>query len=536
MGMTIIKDSFSGTLAMVKLALRRDRIILPVFLMFMVLLLVGIAASFSNLYSETTVRYLLYLQIQNNPSFVALLGSVLDPSIGGLTAWRAGIPSTIIIGLINIFLVVRHTRSEERKGRLELLYSAAVGRQAALTSALIITFGVNIIISLLIALGLIALGLEAISSLFLAFSIGIFGCLLSSITAVAVQLTESSGDARYLTVGLLVGFFVLRILGWDNGNITWISWLSPFGWVHSIRAFAGNDLWVFGIFLIFIVGLTITAYWLSSIRDVGSGIITQRPGPARASKSLSSALALTWRLQRGMLIFWVVIFALMGIMMGYTAQSVTDLISANPQFLQLLSQLSNGGPADSYFALVLAFLGEVFAVYAILATSKLRSEESQKYSEMLLTNSVSRSQWAISNLIFAILGPAMVIIIFSLALGLTYGTGSGNLSNDLPRILVASLAYLPAVWILTGITMLLFGLIPRLTALSWLALGLFVVVDLVGEFFNFDQWILNLSPFTHVPNLFAGDTVSTSLVWLFVLAVALMFVGLLGFKRRDING
>ena len=220
--------------------------------------------------------------------------------------------------------------------------------------------------------------------------------------------------------------------------------------------------------------------------------------------------------------------------MGYTAQSVTNLISANPQFLQIISQLSNGA-ADSYFALVLALLGVIFAVYAILATSKLRSEESQKYSEILLTNSVSRSQWAVSNLIFSVLGSALIMIIFSLTLGLTYGIGNSNLSNDLPRIIMATLAYLPAVWMLTGITMLLFGLIPRLTSLSWAALGLFVIVDLLGEFFNSDQWILNLSPFTYVPNLFAGDTVSTSLIWLLVLAIALMFVGLLGYMHRDIN-
>ena len=47
---------------------------------------------------------------------------------------------------------------------------------------------------------------------------------------------------------------------------------------------------------------------------------------------------------------------------------------------------------------------------------------------------------------------------------------------------MATLAYLPAVWMLTGITMLLFNLIPRLTSLSWAALGLFVIVDLLGDF------------------------------------------------------
>ncbi len=155
---------------------------------------------------------------------------------------------------------------------------------------------------------------------------------------------------------------------------------------------------------------------------------------------------------------------------------------------------------------------------------------------MLLTNSVSRSKWAVSNLIFAVLGPAVVIILFSLALGLAYGFSSGNISIDLTRIVVASLAYLPAVWILTGITMLLFGLIPRLTSLSWAALGLFLLIDLLGQFFDFDEWILNLSPFTHVPKLLAGDTVNTSLGWLFILAAVLIIVGVMGYRRRDISG
>lgn len=534
--MSLKIDSFAGTNAMIKLAFKRDRIIVPIFVLFIVLIMVGTAATFVNLYSDAAVRYALYLQMQNNFSFIAILGSVLDPSVGGLTAWRVGIPGSIIIGLISIFLIIRHTRSEERKGRLELLYSASVGRQAALTSALITSFGVNLIVTIITALGLVGLGLEVTSSMVFALSIGLFGCLISSITAVAVQLTESSGDARYLTIGLLVGFYMLRVVGWDSGSFTWISWLSPFGWVHYTRAFAGNDLWVFGIFLIFIAGLTITAYWLSSIRDVGSGIITQRPGPRRASKSLKSSLALAWRLHKGMLIFWVLIFVLMGVFLGFTAQSVNELISSNPQFLRLITQIANSDPVDSYFTFVFAFLGIGFAVYAILATSKLWSQESQRYSEMLLTNSVSRGKWAVSNLIFAVLGPAVVIILFSLVLGLTYGFISGDISIDLPRIVLASLAYLPAVWMLTGITMLLFGLLPRLTSLSWAALGLFLLVDLLGEFFDFDEWILNLSPFTHVPKLLAGDTLNTSLGWLFIMAAVLIVVGVMGYRRRDIKG
>jgi ABC-2 type transport system permease protein len=533
--MRIKMDDFTGTKAITRLTLRRDRIILPIFIIFMALVVIAIAIGFIKLYSDAAVRMAFFLQMQNNQSIVALLGSVLDPSIGGLITWRTGVAGPLLLGLISIFLMIRHTRSEERKGRLELLDSTAVGRQAALTSALATTFLANIIIAVIIDLGLIGLGLPVYSSIVLGLSMAAFGCLFAAITGVAVQLTESSSDARYLTVAILVGFFLLRILGWDNGKVSWLSWLSPFGWVHYVRPFAGDDLWVFGLFLIFIAGLTVTAFWLSSVRDLGAGIITQRSGPARASKSLRSSLSLAWRLHRGMLLFWIILFAIMGVMFGYTAQTVTDLINTNPQFISLLSKLAgNVAPADSYFTLIIALLGEVFAVYAILATLRLRTEESKKYSEFVLTNSVSRGQWALSNLVFAMLGPAVVMIIFALICGLSYGLTTGNLYYDFLRVVVATLAYLPAVWVLTGISMALFGLLPRLAALSWVALGLFVLIDLLGEFFQVSPWILDISPYTQIPKLLVGETSTWPLFGLVIITALLIVVGIIGYQRRDI--
>lgn len=531
------RDDFAGTTAMIRLILRRDKIIIPLLILFMALFVAFVAASFINLYSDDALRMAFYLQMKNNPTVVSLLGSVLDSSIGGLTAWRVGFGASLIIGLISVFLMVRHTRSEERKGRLELINSTKVGRQAVLSAALITTFGVNLIIAIFIALGLIGQGLDAYSSLVLGMSLAAFGCLFAAITGVVVQFTESSGDVRYLMAGLLVGFFIVRIFGWDDGDYAWVSWLSPYGWVHHIGPFAENKTWIFSLFLAFIAGLTALAYWLSSLRDLGAGIITPRPGPARASKRLHSSLALAWRLHRGMLFFWIIIFVLMGTMLGFTAKTVTDVITTNPQFVNLILQLGgNAGLTDSYFTMMLAFLGEIFAFYAILATLKLHSQESNRYSEMVLTSSVSRSQWAASNLIFAVLAPALVLIIFSLSMGLSYGLISGNVSEDLLRILGAALVYLPAVWLFTGISMLLFGLIPRMATLSWVALALVVIVDLLGEFFDISQWILNISPFTHVPRLMAGDSVSGSLILLFVVAMVLILGGILGYQRRDVNG
>ena len=530
-------DDFAGTASMIRLILQRDKFIIPFFILFMALLVSFVAASFINLYSDETLRMAFYLQMKNNPTVVSLLGSLLDPSIGGLTAWRIGFPASLIMGLISVFLMVRHTRSEERKGRLELITSAKVGRQAVLSAALLTTFGVNLIMAVSIGLGLIAQGLDAYSSFLLGMSFAAFGCLFAAISGVAFQLTESSGDARYLMAGLLVGFFILRVFGWDDGDYSWVSWLSPYGWVHHIGSFAENEIWIFIIFLLFIVGFTALAYWLSSLRDLGAGIIRQRSGSARASKYLQNSLALAWRLHRGMLFFWIIIFLLMGTMLGFTAQTITDMITSNPQFVNLILQLGGkAGLIDSYFAMMLAFLSLVFAFYAILATLKIQSQESNKYSEMVLTSSVSRSQWAVSNLVFAVLAPALVLILFALSMGLSYGLITNDLSDVTIRILGAALVYLPAIWLFTGLSMILFGLKTRLASLSWLALAMVVVIDLVGEFFDLNQWILNISPFTHIPRLLAGDTIETPLILLSVVAFLFIIMGVVFYQRRDIIG
>ena len=102
-------------------------------------------------------------------------------------------------------------------------------------------------------------------------------------------------------------------------------------------------------------------------------------------------------------------------------------------------------------------------------------------AEPVLANAVSRSRWVLSHLIFTALGPAIVLTVFGLTAGLTYGISQGTIADTLPRVLAATLAYLPAAWVLAGITVLLFGLLPRVaTFLSWTVLGICLLLDLGG--------------------------------------------------------
>jgi ABC-2 type transport system permease protein len=284
-----------------------------------------------------------------------------------------------------------------------------------------------------------------------------------------------------------------------------------------------------------VVVLVSAAVALSSRRDVGAGLLPPRPGPAEASPALDSPLALAWRLQRGMLLGWAVGFAVLGAVLGAATQGIGDLVTDSPELGDIFARM--GGQEaliDAYLAASMVILGLIAAGYAIQAALRLRVEESSLRAEPVLATAVSRLQWATSHLVFAILGPAFALAVAGLATGLAHGLSAGDVGRELPRVFGGAMVQLPAVWVLGGIAVAAFGLMPRLAAVSWGALALFLFLGLLGPTLQLDQWVLDLSPFTHVPNLPGGELTVAPVIWLTGLAIALTAAGLVGFRRRDL--
>src|SRR5215211_8039427 len=144
----------TGTWSLVRLALRLDRVRLPVWLLVLVGLPLATASSFAELYPGVPERMKLAAEMGNNPTLLGLYGRFYNAeTLGGLVAWRMGGFLPVLIGLMSLLLVIRHTRAEEQAGRLELVGSGVVGRRAPLTAALVLALLVNLALALLIALG-----------------------------------------------------------------------------------------------------------------------------------------------------------------------------------------------------------------------------------------------------------------------------------------------------------------------------------------------------------------------------------------------
>jgi len=530
-------NAFVGTTALVRLAMRRDRIMLPVWLFLLVITPASSAPATVGLYPTEAGRVQASETFNHAQALVAIYGKVYDPtSIGALSMIKMGGLGAIFVALLSIIVVVRHTRAEEETGRQELLGATVVGRRAPLTAALLVAAGTNIALGLLTALGLIAAGLPADGSFAFGAAWAGVGLAFAAIAAVTAQLTSTARAATGFAAAVLGAVYVLRAIGdtADRSGPWWLTWLSPIGWGQQFRPYAGNRWWVLLITIGFALVVTAAAYALVARRDLGAGLLPDRLGPAAASPRLHSPFALAWRLHRANLLGWGVGFVLAGLAFGNIAMSVGDFLNSSPQARELFARL--GGQqalTDAYLAVVLGIVGIVASAYGVQAALRMRTEETAQRLEPLLATKTDRISWILSHTVIALLGTALLMVVAGGAAGLAYGAREGGLS-EAGRVLGAALVQVPAAWVLTGIVVAAFGLVPRLVVIGWAALAGFVVLGEVGPLLKLDQWMLDLSPYAHTPKLPGAPLALTPLVALTVVALLLTAIGFVGFRRRDI--
>ena len=223
---------------------------------------------------------------------------------------------------------------------------------------------------------------------------------------------------------------------------------------------------------------------------------------------------------------------MLGLVIGNIASSV-DQIADSPGVEEMLRTMSGGQGSllDAFFGTELRFLAVGAAAYGIATALRLRSEENAGRAEIVLATPVSRWRWLASHLVIAGAGAVWLVAVVGVTAGLAAGAVS---STGVADLLPAALATAPAVLVCVGLTVLLFGLLPRLSTAAWGVLAVFVLLGEFGALLSLPGWALGLSPFDHLGSLPGGDANTAGLVGLVLVALAVGVVGATGFRRRDL--
>jgi len=536
----------TGTRRLTRLAFRRDRIIVPITMLGTVLMVGASAPALVETYSSQEEIYS-YVS-SSAPSVVArvLQGAIQGPTIGSVLKAEVFLFGLVLLAVMSIFIVSRHTRHNEETGAGELIGSGVVGRSAPLTAALLAAVIANLITGLLIFVILAYIPeFDTVGSAYMSAALVTFGILMACVSAVTVQLSDYRRGANLMAISVLGVFFLIRGLGDALGDLSadglsvatsWITWISPMGWSFQVLPFADNRITPIIMTLVLSAILTVVAYFLMNMRDIGSSIFASKPGPARAKPGLLSSFGLASRLQRGNLIAWSVGFAVSGILMAVIVDDFRKTFEENELFSEWLSALGSGTFMESIIAAMFPLLAAMLSGYVVAALAKMQDEESSGRIEYLLGTSLSKVKWLFSHVGYTIMGILITLGLMGAAGAIAYTTSAEVKEIASMDIFYASIFNIPAMALFMAIIVLVYSLRGSyLRVFAWSFYAYCAFIGSISGIFSWPSWTSFLSPFTHTP-AFPSDSIEWfPIVVMGYLTVALLFAATIIFARRDIS-
>ncbi|MEN6470201.1 MAG: hypothetical protein ABFC62_01915 [Clostridiaceae bacterium] len=503
---------FANTGGLLKVYLKKSKAVSLLLVALPFLFAYGVAAS--NLAVLATPEALQNYIVQNQGNL--LLGKIAAGTIEAASVWRVRISAAIILAVLNVVLVADHTRKEEELGRPELLRAGAVGSLAPLAAVLFKVFGANLLGGAAMALGFIAASFPAAGAFTAGMATALCACFIAALAAVFAQIAPNARLAGSLSYGAVFLFVILSVIA-NALNSDGLLLCTPFGWCAYARPFAGETFAPFLLAIPLIALASAAAFLLMEKRDYNGGYLRVRKSRAAALRSFKSPFALAWRLQRGALLVWAAVYALMGLVIGSLAPSINAMMGGS-NFAPGLSE-TLGGPGLAFLAILSYILAQVVTAFAVMSILRCREEETLARAELVLSAPVSRISYMVGHLCMAYLGSAAAIALF--------GLFAGNFSVSVSRI--------PAVWAVASVTALCYGLIPRAAApIGWSIFGATLALEFLWEIRVVGNGVFKLSPFSWV---YPGSEISVlSAVVMLLVSFALTAIGLIGFRRRDIAG
>lgn len=521
--------SASGQL--IRLAIRRDRVLVPVWFAVLLLVCFASAASVPGLYPSEAERVRAAEAINASPGIVALYGPILDVrSLGELAMTKMTVLYAVFVAIMLLFVVRRHTRLEEEDGQTELLGGTAITRDAPLTAAIVYGFGLSLLLGLLAAGFNVAGGLPVRGSLAFGASWAGIGLVSTGLTAVACQVSASARTCAAIASASIGVLFLLRMVG-DTSDLSWLSWLSPFGWSTRLRAYGDTRWSLLLLYAGLAVALTGLAKLLDSRRDLGSGLVPSRPGPATGSRRLSDVVALALRVHAPMLVGWTVSLAVLGLVFGALSPSFDAFDS--PGIEDMLRRIGGEGALrDTLLGAVVSVLAIVITCFAVAVVGHGGSDEHDGRTEQVLATATSRARAFLATLLVGVLGATWLLLVSGVALAVGVGT---NTDQSFGRLVASSLAQGPAVWTVAALAVLCFAWRSQWAPLGWGVLVLFTTLGEVGELLGLPSWVLDLSPYTHAPRMPLAAFELGPAVVLSALAAALLGLSWWRYRTRDIG-
>lgn len=485
------------------------------------------------IFPDAADRKALAAAVGGNPALSLIFGPARDlTTTEGFNTWRSLALGGFITALMAIFAVIRASRAQEDSGQAELLASGVMDRSTRLAVAVAQAAAASVAVGIVSALITGLCGSNWDDAILLSATFTVTGLMFAAVAAVTAQIGSDARTASTLAVAVLGVMFLGRgyLDSMDFGD--WVTWTTPLGWMERTQPATANTWWPLIPGLLLTVVLLAAAFALQARRDFGQGALAPRPGPARGQAR--SPLALAFKLNRSPILSWTVGFLLLGAVFGNFSTSVTDLLGDNPAAAEVLAAgaATPAALVASFLVTILSLIGIIAAISGVQIMLKVRTEEMEDRVEPLLAGSVRRPAYFGSNILIALAGPTLGVLVAGILVALIAGTA--GIGVGIGDVLLQTLATVPAVWTATAVSVAVIGARPQVKIAAWIGVLASFVLTLLGPTFKLPGWALGISPFHHIPQVTATSPDWAGLIWVTLVTLAFLAIGLAGFRRRDL--
>ena len=517
---------WTGTAHLIRLALRRDRVRLTVWISVLTAMMLYTPNALELAYPDEAQRRT-RVQLLQTPAGIMMGGPMFggnETDLGAMMANELMLTLIVATSILAILTVIRHTRAEEEGGTAELVLASPVGRYARTTAALLVVGAVNAVIAVTMTAAMAASGFAVADTAAMCIGVTAVATVFGAVAAVTAQLWRVARTASGAAMALLALAALIRGVGdvIDHSGSA-LSWFSPIAWAQQMRAFVDLRWWPLALLLVVTVLLIALAAVLEARRQYDDGILAtsgERPG----AKPIRGVIGLHLVLQRGSLIGWTVGLFLAGLAFGSMTKSLRDAAQTNELIARMLAAQGN----DGIYTTMSQFLAAVAAAYVTTAVLRVYADEQAGLGESVLAGAVSRWSWLVGAVVTAVLGAAVLMFFAGLGNGLGAGLTMGE-PQTVVRLTLAGLGYVPALAVMAAVAALAVAL--RRTWIAWLAVTFVITALYLGALLRLPQWLIDLSPVgqTTVPT---DVPVGALAVMVAVAALITLLAGSV-YRRRD---
>ncbi|MDO4887896.1 MAG: hypothetical protein Q3979_04210 [Actinomycetaceae bacterium] len=487
-------------------------------------MVVAVAASTMSLHSTAADRARYAATVGMSRVQEAFNGRAWDVDTpGGIASFEIGFAGLLLIPIGAFLMAVGRTRKEESQGRWDIVTAGSFTRTAPVASAGIAASAAVAVFFALAAVGLAGLGLPLRGSIAYA---GVLACLALFFAwlglLVAQIVSEPSTATTVGLVGILCCFVVRAVVDVRHSGATW---LTPMGWMGQARPWSDVRWWPYVAFALSTALVAALSLRLAALRDLGSGLLPARPGPAFASRYLSSVDGWVWRVVRGNVAGWKIGGIVLASVMGSFAREVTRTFEDNPSLMSLLEDFA---PEDFLTVFVMLILALMAMAAGLSVWSHHRAEEVSGRLGRVAAGVVRPSRlwdsWMLCSVASAAIVMTAGIVFYCTCLFLAVSDARVGSAAQFGLVLLVAVVFLVC---LGG---LLVARFPRWWPLAWVAFAWIAAEAMLVGGLDLPEWLRDTSPLHAVGQL---DDPQWTVVGALVLASGAL-VGVGHASKRDL--